>query len=118
MNHANPSISLGGESGTLQNMTVRARTYPFMEKNEQNESVEVSHISCHVRDLPLRRWVHIAVCARDKAIDVFVNGRLAHHAESPQPILNSTGPLYINQNGGFDGFISKLHYGNYYLNKD
>ena len=67
-----------------------------------------------MNDLPLRRWFHVAICGRNNALDVFINGRLAQHREAPIPLETSSGDLYINQNGGMDGYMSKLHYGNYY----
>lgn len=109
-----PSVYLGGKPGTLQTMTVNVRTYPFTEKGGD----EITEMSCEVKDLPLRRWFHVAVCGRNNAVDVFINGRLAQHREAPVPLETSSGELYINQNGGFDGFMSKLHYGNYYYSYD
>lgn len=118
VSRGNPVVFLGGESGTLQNMTIRVRTYPHQKASITGTGDEVSHLECVVNDIPLRRWVHVAVCGRNNALDVFVNGRLAQHAESKQPLQSSSGPLHINQNGGFDGFISKLHYANYYYTYD
>ena len=121
INAANPVIYLGGKDKDLRTMTVKAQTYPFKEQNPtlgKHKDRKTRHIFTEVRDLPLRRWIHVAVCGRNNAIDVFVNGKLAQHASSPQPLKTSTGPLYINQNGGFDGFMSRLYYSNAYLSKD
>lgn len=115
-NAGNPVVFLGGESETLQNMTIRVQTYPFQDPERSTN--DINHLECVVEDLPLRRWFHVCLCGRNNALDVFVNGRLAQHVEAPQPLQSSTGPLYMNQNGGFDGFISKLHYGNYYYTYD
>lgn len=112
VHRGHPCVFLGGPSGTLETMTVRVRTYPHHSNHHQHGD-EVSHMDCVIQDLPLRRWFHVAVCGSNNAVDVFINGKLAQHSESPQPLQTSSGPLFINQNGGFDGFMSKLHYGNY-----
>lgn len=76
-------------------MTVRVATYPHKKDSIDGKGGEVSELKCVVNDIPLRRWVHVAVCGRNNAVDVFVNGRLAQHAESQQPLQSSTGPLYV-----------------------
>lgn len=114
VNRANPALFLGGSAKTLSTMTVRAQTYPFVDANGSDQTT----LEAKIEHLPLRRWVHVAACGRNNALDVFVNGRLAQHVEAPQSLMSSSGPLYICQNGGFDGFISKLHYTNHYYTYD
>lgn len=114
VNRANPTLFLGGSSKTLSTMTIRAQTYPTVDSS----GADINTLEAKIENLPIRRWVHIAACGKNNALDVFVNGRLAQHVEASQPLLVSTGPLYICQNGGFDGFISKLHYTNHYYTYD
>lgn len=114
----NPSVVLGGVDKTLQQMTIHVKTYNYKVTNSDGKLVDKNTLEAEVNDLPLRRWNHIAICGKNNMVDVFVNGRMAQHVESPQPIQVSTGALYINQNGGFGGFMSRLHYGNYYYSHD
>ena len=121
INGANPVVYLGGRDKDLRTMTIQAQTYPFTKENPTlttSTDTKTRHITTEIQDLPIRRWIHVAVCGRNNAVDVFINGKLAQHMSSPQPLKTSTGPLYINQNGGFDGFLSRLYYSNAYLNKD
>jgi len=74
-------------------MTIRVQTYPYMDSLTKKES---HNMECIVEDLPLRRWIHVSLCGRNNALDVFVNGRLAQHMECPQPLKTSSGTLYIN----------------------
>lgn len=115
---ASTAVYLGGSNGSLQKMTVTTRTYTFQKTDSDGNVTEQNQLTAVVNDIPLRRWTHVAVCGRNNALDIFVNGRMAQHVEAPQPLLPSSGPLYANQNGGFDGYMSKLHYGNYYYSHD
>jgi hypothetical protein len=79
VNRANPALFLGGSTKTLSTMTVRAQSYPFVDSS----GAEQTMVEAKIENLPLRRWVHIAACGKNNALDVFVNGRLAQHVEAP-----------------------------------
>lgn len=93
----NPSVVLGGGTDkTLQTMTIHVKTYNYKLSDSKGKVTDTNSLEAVVNDLPLRRWTHIAICGKNNMVDVFVNGRMAQHVESPQPIQVSTGSLYIN----------------------
>lgn len=73
-----------------------------------NEEVEIN-------DIPLNKWINIAIRVRDKTMDVYANGRLVQrHIFTSVPKQNY-GEVFVNMNGGFSGYISDLWYHDYAL---
>jgi hypothetical protein len=73
-----------------------------------NEEIEIN-------DIPLNKWVNIAIRQRGKNLDVFVNGEVvARHIFNDVPKQNY-GEVFVNSNGGFNGQLSDLWYHNYAL---
>lgn len=63
-----------------------------------------------INDIPLNKWINLAVRVKGHVMDVFVNGRLAlRHVLSGVPKQNY-GDVYVNMNGGFSGSVSDLWY--------
>lgn len=67
-------------------------------------------------NVPIRKWVHIAIRAQNTVIDAYINGII-----SSRIILNDVPKQNYNninyaQNGGFSGKISNLRYYSYALN--
>lgn len=72
------------------------------------EEVEVS-------DLPMHKWVNVAIRVKGKVMDVFINGDVAlRHTFDGVPKQNY-GDVYVNLNGGFSGKLSDLWYHDYAL---
>lgn len=65
-----------------------------------------------IPDIPVKKWVHIAIQCDGRNLDVYINGVLSRrHKLSGVPKQNY-GDVYVAMNGGFDGYISSLRYFN------
>lgn len=62
--------------------------------------------------IPLKRWFHVALVVTQNEMKVFGNGRIMASVELDSPPRQNTGDIYLNDKGGFDGFISKVRYYN------
>lgn len=63
-----------------------------------------------IPNMPMRKWVHVAVILDDTNLDVYINGYLkARHKLSSVPKQNS-GDFWCNMYGGFDGFVARIRY--------
>jgi hypothetical protein len=71
--------------------------------NNVMENVEIENI-------PLRRWVHMAVILKGKYLDIYVNGFLRKRHELSSVPKQNFGDLWLNLNGGFDGYMCKMRY--------
>ncbi len=68
-----------------------------------------------VTDLPLHKWVNVAIRVKGNIMDVFINGDVAlRHVFDSVPKQNY-GDVFVNLNGGFSGNLSDLWYHDYAL---
>lgn len=77
--------------------------------NDSNTTIDIDNI-------PIKKWVHIALRLQNTVLDVYINGVIVNRL-----LLNNTpkqnyGDVYICQNGGFSGKLSNLRYYNRALN--
>ena len=87
---------------------LHARINTFASPNE----------GCDIKNIPLQKWVHIAYVLNNRTVDIYINGKLERSCVlRGVPKLNNK-PLYICENGGFFGKISKFNYFMYALKPD
>jgi hypothetical protein len=72
--------------------------------------------SIDIKNIPLRNWVHIAIRAEQKVIDVYVNGVIASHLTLNNLPKQNYSDVLIAPNGGFSGKLSNLRYYSHALN--
>ena len=70
---------------------------------------------CVVSNIPIGLWVNLIVICIENKIDIYVNGGLKNRCTLNGIPMQNMGDVYITQNGGYDGFISKVRYYNYAL---
>lgn len=63
-----------------------------------------------IDNVPLKKWVHVAIRAMNTKVDVYVNGIIASRLEMLDTPKQNYGNIYIAQNGGFMGKLSALRY--------
>jgi hypothetical protein len=74
-----------------------------------NEKIEVDNI-------PLNKWINVIIRVENKNVDIYINGNIAvRHKLSSVPKQNY-GDVFVNMNGGYSGYLSKLRYYNHGLN--
>ena len=69
-----------------------------------------TNTSVVIDNMPIKKWVHLAIRLQNQILDVYVNGVL-----SKRVILNNVpkqnySDVYVGQNGGFSGKLSSLRY--------
>mgnify|MGYP005988328679 FL=1 len=70
----------------------------------------------NIDNVPLKKWVHVAIRAMNTKVDVYVNGIIASRLEMLDTPKQNYGDVYVCQNGGFFGKLSALRYYNRALN--
>ena len=70
---------------------------------------------CSISDVPIGKWVNIILVVINRHMDLYVNGNLKNRCELKGLPRQNYGDVFITQNGGFDGFLSKMRYYNYAL---
>ena len=63
------------------------------------------------KNIPLQKWLNIAIIIDNRFIDLWINGELYYSKHLPNlPLLKENRPLLICNNRGFDGFVSSFYY--------
>tara|TARA_Y100000591_G_C21852856_1_gene712823 strand:+ start:4750 stop:5655 length:906 start_codon:yes stop_codon:yes gene_type:complete len=95
---------------TMQ-LLIRLDIFPYLNPLTSNLEYFVDLI---IDKIPIKKWVSIIIrCSSQNIVDVFINGSLMNRIKLPSLIKQNYDNIYINANGGFDGFMSNLRYYNY-----
>jgi hypothetical protein len=76
--------------------------------NNVIEKVEVPNI-------PLNKWISVIIRVEGAKMDVYINGTITLRHQFTSVPKQNYGDLYVNLDGGFQGYISDLWYHNYSL---
>ena len=63
-----------------------------------------------IENIPIKRWVHMAIVLDNKFLDVYVNGYLRKRHKLSSLAKQNFGDVWVNLFGGYDGLLSKLRY--------
>jgi hypothetical protein len=63
-----------------------------------------------INDIPLQKWVHVAIRMENSVIDVYVNGTVSARLSLSNVPKQNYADILLFQNGGFSGNISNLRY--------
>jgi hypothetical protein len=63
-----------------------------------------------IEDIPIKKWVHMAIVLRGKYLDIYVNGYLRKRHELSGVPKQNFGDLWLNLFGGFEGYMCRLRY--------
>ena len=74
------------------------------------DSPNILH-TCTVANIPIQRWVQVAISVYGRSLDVYINGKLVKTCVMPgiATVANDAG-VYLTPSGGFDGWTSRLAY--------
>ncbi len=64
--------------------------------------------STHVKNIPINRWFHVAICVDDQAASVHIDGKLVSSSAFPNSVIDNDGVLWLTQNGGFGGHLTQV----------
>ena len=63
-----------------------------------------------IENIPLKRWVHMAIVLKGKYLDIYVNGYLRKRHELSSVVKQNFGDLWLNLFGGFEGYMCRMRY--------
>lgn len=66
--------------------------------------------STSITNIPLKKWFHIIVRMQNNVMDIYVNGVATQRLKFPDVAKQNYQDIYVNQNGGFSGYLSDLRY--------
>ena len=68
-----------------------------------------------IENIPINKWVHMAVVLRNTFLDIYINGDLVKRHELKGIAKQNFNDLYICNFGGFSGYLSRFKYNNHAL---
>ena len=93
------------------NLIIFFDIFPFQDPNS-GERIFRQQIT--IPGIPIRKWVCIIIrCSTQNIVDVFINGSLQQRVKLHNVIRQNYENVFINTDGGFDGFLSNLRYFDY-----
>jgi len=69
--------------------------------------------STDIPNIPIQKWVHMAIICNNIDINIYINGQLRKQMKLSGIPRQNNGDLYINNFGGFSGYISRMVYHDY-----
>ena len=66
-----------------------------------------------VDNIPIKKWIHVAIVLRNKELDIYINGFLKVRKELSSLPRQNDGDFWVNMFGGFEGYLSKIRYHDY-----
>jgi len=109
----NPSTGISGSDpcplvmlGTLENnVVIKLACYSTVDKKQTTPH------ECIVSNIPIQRWVNLAISVYGRTLDVYMNGKLVKTCVMPGIAkVNNNADVFLTPNGGFDGWTSKFAY--------
>jgi len=87
---------------------------------DENNLID-SQSTCDYKDLPISKWVNVCINMNGKTLEVYIDGKLVKSCvyRSYFKVDNTGLKLrYLQQNAGFDGYLSRIQVFNTSLNPD
>lgn len=66
-----------------------------------------------IDNIPISKWINLAVILKDNNVDVYVDGFLKKRLQLSGIPKQNFGDLWVNANGGFSGYVSRMKYYDY-----
>ena len=107
----NTAVAFNADGGSETPGYVTESSNRISCNNTNTEDVKIENI-------PLQKWNQIAVSVNTRTMDVYLNGKLVRSRAFNNVIdtaLFNNGGISVTPNGGFDGFVSKVQYYNYFI---
>jgi hypothetical protein len=101
---SNPSPSV--VLGAMQNdLTISITTYPTSSGGSP-----LVH-NCLIKNVPLQKWTCVLISLYGRSLDVYLDGKLVRTCVLPGVAkVNTTAPVKVTPDGGFDGHTAKFMY--------
>lgn len=126
INNCNPSIWLRGNENSLVVVTgldTKLNSSDCSIDKQCKGNGGKGNDKCEIKNFPLQRWVNVNVSLRNNVLDIFMDGSLKKSCILTGSPTANAGDVHvlktgIDQETGFNGYLSKLEYTNKALSTD
>lgn len=71
--------------------------------------------SVDIPNIPIQKWLHLAIICNNRNLNIYINGQLRKQLKLSGIPRQNYGDLYINNFGGFSGYVSRMVYHDFAL---
>lgn len=101
-----PAPSMEFASG-INNLHIHVDCYnPHVEQGGSKSEVH----TCVVQNVPLQTWTNVIMTVNNRAVDVYLDGKLVRTCILPGTPVASTKEIQLTPAGGFSGYTSNFEY--------
>jgi hypothetical protein len=69
----------------------------------------VSVENCNIDNIPLQKWTHLLISQNNRAVDVYIDGKLVKTCVLPGvPNVDVEKPIIVTPDGGFAGYVASF----------
>jgi hypothetical protein len=103
-----PTVVLGA---TQNNLMVALGCYPGADQQPTNPQGKTVVHTCGVGNIPIQRWVNLAISVYGRTMDLYIDGKLVRTCLLPGVAnINNNASVYVTPKGGFDGWTSNFQF--------
>lgn len=103
-----PAVVLGAVENNLE---ISLGCFPGINQMPTTTGGKTVLHTCKVANVPIQRWVHLAISVYGRSLDVYINGKLVKTCLLPGVAnINNSSDIYLTPLGGFDGWTSRFQY--------
>jgi hypothetical protein len=107
----------GNVDGTTSLSTINNGPGLYIKPMENTLRIKMDTVSptdtnteIEIDNIPIRKWVHVAMRLQNTVLDVYVNGIVVNRLLLNNTPMQNYGDVYVCQQGGFAGKLSNLRY--------
>jgi len=103
-----PAVVLGAVEN---NISISLGCFPGIDQQPTTPGGKTVVHTCSVSNVPIQKWVNLAVSVYGRSMDVYLDGKLVRTCLLPGVAnINNNADVLVTPNGGFEGWTSKLQY--------
>ena len=105
-------LKKGGSNNVIKDMQPGLWLYPKTNNLYARMSTFADPSEgCDVKNIPLQKWVNIIYVLNNRTVDIYIDGKLERSCVLIGiPNINKNARVYVGDDGGFYGQISKFQY--------
>ena len=110
--NVNPeTYATGGTNLIKMNMIIMVDIFPYVDPDSGTRQYYQKVI---IEGIPIKKWVSVILrFSSQNILDVFINGSLKQRVKLFNSVRQNYDDVFVNPDGGYDGFLSNLRYFDY-----
>ena len=107
-----PETYASGDVNLIKmNMIIMVDIFPYVDPDSNTRQY---YQTVTIEGIPIKKWVSVILrFSSQNILDVFINGSLKQRVKLFNSVRQNYDDVFVNPDGGYDGFLSNLRYYDY-----